>query len=135
MKSPLFLWQGLVQAQAQYFLKMLIVKGMRDHCLSVNMVAGGIMSLISRVTTAWTLVSFALHPARELVKFIDILHCLTYGGVMFETVSDTCRGPFLESPDNISGPESCFNVCLVFTRDQSFNNFENDTMKLSKKKK
>ena len=52
--------------------------------------------------------SFALHPARELVKFIDILHCLTYGGVMFETVSDTCRGPFLESPDNISGPESCF---------------------------
>ena len=135
MKWPLFLWQGLVQAQAQYFLKMLIVKEMSDHCLSVNTVAGRIMSLISRVTTAWTLVSFALHPARELVKFIDILHCLTYGGVMFETVSDTCRGPFLESPDNISGPESCFNVCRVFTRDQSFNNFENDTMKLSKKKK
>ena len=85
MKSPPFLWQGLVQARAQYFLKMLIVKGMSNHCLSVNTVAGRIMSLISRVTIAWTLVSFALHP-RELVKFIDILHRLTHGGVTFERV-------------------------------------------------
>ena len=29
------------------------------------------------------------------------------------------------------GPEKLFNVCRVFIQDQSFNNFENDTMKLS----
>ena len=35
-----------------------------------------------------------------------------------------------KGPGNISGLESCF-VCHVYIRDQSFNNFENDTMKLS----
>ena len=39
-------------------------------------------------------------------------------------------GPFLESLDNFSGPKSAF-VFTVFAWDQSFNNFENDTMKLS----
>ena len=36
-------------------------------------------------------------------------------------------GPFLESPGNFSGAESCL---VFFIQDQSFNNFENDTMKL-----
>ena len=36
------------------------------------------------------------------------------------------RGPFLECPDNFMGPKSC--VCI---QDKSFNNFENDTIKLS----
>ena len=51
--------------------------------------------------------SSALHP-RELVKFIDVSFASPntwWGNVR---VSDTCRGPFLESSDNISGPESCF---------------------------
>ena len=74
---------GFGAGSGAIFLKMLIVKGMSDHCLSVNTVAGRIMSLISRVTTAWTSVSSALHP-RELVKFIDILHRLTHGGVTLE---------------------------------------------------
>ena len=38
-------------------------------------------------------------------------------------------GPFLESTGNFSGAESCF-VLLSFIQDQSFNNFENNTMKL-----
>ena len=38
----------------------------------------------------------------------------------------------LESPDNFSGPKSCFMfVGRVCIQDQSFTNFENDTMKLS----
>ena len=41
-------------------------------------------------------------------------------------------GPFLERPGNFSGAESCFFfVWRVCIQDQSFNNFENDTMKLS----
>ena len=40
-------------------------------------------------------------------------------------------GPFLERPGNFSGAESCFFVWRVCIQDQSFNNFENDTIKLS----
>ena len=40
---------------------------------------------------------------------------------------------FLKVPINF-WPGELFYVCRVFTRDQSFNNFENYTMKLSKKK-
>ena len=36
-------------------------------------------------------------------------------------------GPFLESPGNFSSAESCF---VFFIQDQSFNNFENNAMKL-----
>ena len=40
-------------------------------------------------------------------------------------------GLFLESPDSFSGPESYF-VFAVFTfKINGFNNFDNDTMKLS----
>ena len=44
-------------------------------------------------------------------------------------LSWSCRswGLFLESPVNVLGSESCW-FCIQF---QSFNNFENDTMKLS----
>ena len=43
-----------------------------------------------------------------------------------------CGGwTFLESPDNYSGPEGLFYVCRVCSQDQSFNNFENNTMKLT----
>ena len=38
---------------------------------------------------------------------------------------------YLESPDNFSGPGKLFFVCRVCIQDQSFNNFENGTMKLS----
>ena len=40
------------------------------------------------------------------------------------------RGLFLESPANFSGPESCFVFGCVCVQDQSFNNFENNTMQL-----
>ena len=40
------------------------------------------------------------------------------------------RGLFLESPGNFSGRESYLRCC-VFIQDQSFNNFDNHTMKLS----
>ena len=42
-------------------------------------------------------------------------------------------GPFIERPGNFSGAESgfFFFVWRVCIQDQSFNNFENDTMKLS----
>ena len=43
----------------------------------------------------------------------------------------TGRGPYLESPGNFSGPGKLFFVCRVCIQDQSFNNFENGTMKLS----
>ena len=36
---------------------------------------------------------------------------------------------FLDSPGNFSSPESCFVFACI--QDQSFSNFENDTMKLS----
>ena len=39
-------------------------------------------------------------------------------------------GPFLESADNIPGPKTSY-VCRVCIHDQSFNNFENDTIKVS----
>ena len=39
-------------------------------------------------------------------------------------------GSLLESPDNFSGPESCFIFVCVSIQDQCFNNFENDGMKL-----
>ena len=44
-------------------------------------------------------------------------------------LSWSCRswGPFLESPVNVLGSESCW----FYIQFQSFNNFENDTMKLS----
>ena len=38
-------------------------------------------------------------------------------------------GPFFESPNNFLG--KLFYVCRVCVQDQSFKNFENDTMKLS----
>ena len=41
------------------------------------------------------------------------------------------RGPFLERPGDFLGLRKLFCVCHVYLRDQSFNNFENDTMKLS----
>ena len=42
------------------------------------------------------------------------------------------RDPFLKSPDNLLfGPEKLFYVCRFSIQDQSFNNFENDTKKLS----
>ena len=41
-------------------------------------------------------------------------------------------GRFLESPAVLRfGPEKLFYICLVGIQYQSFNNFENDTMKLS----
>ena len=40
-------------------------------------------------------------------------------------------GPFLESPGSFSGLGKLFCVSRVCIQDQSFNNFENDTMKLS----
>ena len=43
----------------------------------------------------------------------------------------TGRGPYLESPGNFSGDGKLFFVCRVCIQDQSFNNFENGTMKLS----
>ena len=43
----------------------------------------------------------------------------------------TGRGPYLESHGNFSGPGQLFFVCRVCIQDQSFNNFENGTMKLS----
>ena len=39
-------------------------------------------------------------------------------------------GSLLESPDNFSGPESCFTFVCVSIQDQCFNNFENYGMKL-----
>ena len=39
-------------------------------------------------------------------------------------LNKTMTGPFVESPDNVSGPESCL-PCL-HSRDQSFQNIEND---------
>ena len=39
-------------------------------------------------------------------------------------------GQFLESPANFSGSESCFLFGCVCVQDQSFNNFENNTMQL-----
>ena len=39
-------------------------------------------------------------------------------------------GLFLESPANFSGPESCFVFSCVCVQDQSFNNFENNTIEL-----
>ena len=41
------------------------------------------------------------------------------------------RGPLLESPDNFSGPNSCFMFCRVCIQDESFNNFDNNEVKLS----
>ena len=40
-------------------------------------------------------------------------------------------GPFLESPGNFSGLGKSFCVSRVGIKDQGFNNFENDTIKLS----
>ena len=41
-------------------------------------------------------------------------------------------GPFLESPDNCSGPKAVLYVCRICTQDQSFgNNFENGAIKFS----
>ena len=39
-------------------------------------------------------------------------------------------GSFLESPNNFSGPESCFIFVCVSIQNQCFNNFENYGMKL-----
>lgn len=39
-------------------------------------------------------------------------------------------GSLLESPDNFSGPESCFIFVCVSIQDQCLNNFENYGMKL-----
>ena len=39
-------------------------------------------------------------------------------------------GLFLEIPANFSGPESCFVFSCVCVQDQSFNNFENNTIEL-----
>ena len=40
-------------------------------------------------------------------------------------------GPFLESPDYFSGPQTCLMLVLFAFKNFSFNNFEKDTMKLS----
>ena len=42
----------------------------------------------------------------------------------------TTRGPLLESPDNFSVPKSC-SMFAVFVFKMSFNNFENNKVKLS----
>ena len=42
----------------------------------------------------------------------------------------TTKGPLLESPDNFSGPKSC-SMFAVFVFKMSFNNFENNKVKLS----
>ena len=41
------------------------------------------------------------------------------------------KGLFIESPGSFSGLESIFFVCRVCIQDQSFDNFDSDTMKLS----
>ena len=43
----------------------------------------------------------------------------------------TTRGQLLESPDNFSGPKSCFMFCRVCIQDESLNNFDNNKVKLS----
>ena len=43
----------------------------------------------------------------------------------------TTWGPLLQSPDNFSGPKSCFMFCRVCIQDESFNNFDNNEVKLS----
>ena len=42
-----------------------------------------------------------------------------------------CRGLFLESSGNFSGPGKLFCVSPVCIQDESFNNFDNDAIKLS----
>ena len=43
------------------------------------------------------------------------------------------KGLFLESPGSFSNPKNkCFISCRVVIQDQSFNNFENDTMTVKK---
>lgn len=54
-------------------------------------------------------------------------YCLSRSNVrcnFFKTWS-----PFLESPDSLSGPEKVIYACSVCIETQSFNNFENDTIK------
>ena len=40
-------------------------------------------------------------------------------------------GPVSRKFRELLGPEKLFCVCLIYIQDQSFNNFDNDTMKLS----
>ena len=46
-----------------------------------------------------------------------------------EPVLQQIRGPFLESVGTFSGAEAVL-CCSVFIQDESFNNFENNAMKL-----
>ena len=51
-------------------------------------------------------------------------------GILKHGVGLLCWGPFLKSSDNVSEPKSCIVFAVFYIQDQSFNNSENDTMKL-----
>ena len=92
---------------------------------------------ISYIYSLYLYFSFFLFSCLAVSHFIFVR---SFSNVVYKLTKLCCldshfsvaRGPFLKTPDNLFGPEKLFYVCRVCNQaDQSFNNLENDTIKVS----